>query len=531
MNDLTTSFDVIIVGGGATGAWAAKQLTERGRRCLLLEAGAALHAGPGESARTTTASDSQPQDAGEARKALEARHPIQARCYAFSGSTNELFVDDLDNPYETDSHSEFSWIRLRGTGGRTLLWNRVAVRMSDRQFRSASIDGHGADWPVTLAELAPYYDEIERYFGVHGIPESLEEIPDGCYIPTVFGPAGTAFRKAMEENAADRRVTALRQICLDARRRRDTSPAQNSCSCGTTCATPGGPLTSSLIDAEATGRLTIRPHSHVLSIETSPDGLRATGVAYVDTRSERQYEAHGSVILLCASTIESVRIMLNSSSSAHPAGLGNSSGLLGRNLTTHTMCSSAGVRDGHTDSQVGLYIPNFYNLDARRRGFLRGFAMQGILRPEGPDKTRCDIISFGEMLPRVENGITLSTRRDRWGAPIPQIRCVYSQNELEMAEAQRRELSATLAAAGYEESYIGGPYDPGMSIHEVGTARMGASRRHSVLNPFNQCWDTPNVLVTDGSAFPSAGFQNPTLTMMALTGRACQHLCREFFQH
>jgi len=493
------SFDVIIVGSGATGSWAAKLLTESGLTVLLLEAGppfAAVASGP------TANGASDP-----------VRQPVQAQCYAFNAETRHLFVDDIDNPYETHSETPFAWIRMRLVGGRTRLWHRVVLRMSDRQFKAASRDGFGVDWPISYADLQPYYDRVERFLGVSGIVAHLEEVPDGPFVPVALSAAAREFQQAVEIEWPGRRVTALRRAsCVSG------VGSYPACSAGV-----------ALADAEATSRLTLRPHSVVSNILSGRDGRRAQGVEYVDCKSGVSHEAYGRAVVLCASTIETTRILLNSTSHWHPGGIGNCNGLLGRYLSDH-ICgvSATGLRSGECGAASDFYVPNFRNLGGDGAAFLRGYGVQGYFTPMRGAVTECTLVCFGEMLTRPENTVTLSRQRDRWGIPAAHLECHLSANEIAMAEDQASEVAQMLRRTGFELTTTTGLRPLGCSMHEMGTARMGADPRSSILNSYNQCWEMPNLFVTDGAAFPSTGFQNPTLTMMALTGRACDYLVGEF---
>lgn len=486
------SFDAIIVGSGATGSWAAKLLTEGGLTVALLEAGTLLHA-----------------DAA----ATGARQGIQSQCYAFNTDTRHLFVDDVDNPYETPAASPFVWIRARHLGGRTVLWHGVVLRMSDRQFKAASLDGFGNDWPISYADLKPYYDAAERFLEVRGIPGNIEEIPDGLFWPTTLSESARGFKEAVESEWPDRHVTALRRAtispCADVR-----YPA---CSAG-----------AALSAAAATRRLNLRTHSVVRSVISKNNGRRALGVEYVDAQSGAAHEVHGRFILLCASTIETTRIMLNSTSASHPHGIGNCNGILGRYLTEHVFgVRVTGLRGGRCSGASDFYIPNFRNRSGAGGRFLRGYGIQGYFKPGPGDTTECTLVCCGEMLPRAVNTVTLGRMRDKWGIPVPCLTCHASDNELEMARDQALEAARLLRRTGFDVTDVADMSPPGLSMHEGGTARMGLDPTTSILNGYGRCWNVPNLFVTDGASFPSVGFQNPTLTMMALTGRACACILRE----
>jgi choline dehydrogenase-like flavoprotein len=492
------SCDAIIVGSGATGSWAAKLLTERGMTVLLLEAGPCV-------------TDARSESAG-----LDDRQPIQSRCYAFSAATRHLFVDDVDNPYEMHPEIPFLWIRSRQVGGRMAVWHRVALRMSDRQFKAASLDRFGSDWPLTYSELRPHYDTADRFLAVSGLAANLEELPDGPFRPATLSGIAIDIKHSVEHEWPDRHVTALRRASEPL----PETPGDSRCSpCSAGVA---------LAAAESTSRLTLRSHSVVSRVICDRTGGRALGVEYVDCRSGASHEAYGAVVILCASTIETTRIMLNSTSARHPDGIGNSNGLLGCYLTEHTCgVGATGLRVGECQGPSEFYIPNFCS-HSRPADFLRGYGIQGYIKP-GPDNTQqCTLVCFGEMLPRITNTVTLGRAKDRWGIPVARVRCHFSDNELEMAQDQAARAAEILQCAGFELSERNGLNPLGCSIHEVGTARMGADPRTSILNHRNQCWGVPNLFVTDGAAFPSVGFQNPTLTMMALTGRACDYIAGEF---
>lgn len=500
------SYDVIVVGAGATGGWAAKELTERGLRVALLEAG--------PSQATTEGGGDAP--AGDA-----ARQPVQARCYAYDEKTAHLFVDDIDNPYTHPADKPYSWIRSRQVGGRLPLWGRMSLRMSDLEFKAASRDGIGVDWPISYEELAPYYDQVERFLRVCGAAAGLAQVPDGRFLePPPLSPGERRFKQAVEGRWSTRAVIPAR-----------------------VAQAPAGAMVESAL---ASGRLGLYSDSVAARVLVSADGARAEGVAFIERESGAERELRARAVVLCASAIESTRLLLNSATERHPDGLGNSSGTLGRHLMDHTYgvgvdgIAPAAGRPSDVAS-FGCLMPAFRNVTEDGVDFARSYGIElrvtplaGGLRSRlrnrgGAPGSRFWIRAFGEVLSNPENRVTVDPdRTDAWGIPVAHIECTYGENERRMAADQiacQREMAA---AAGFE---VTGVYPdlgtPGLSIHELGTARMGADPAGSVLDSHNRSWDVPNLLVTDASCFPSSGSQNPTLTMMALTVRACESLAQK----
>lgn len=495
-----SSYDAIVVGSGATGGWAAKQLTERGLEVALLEAG------PTPPPASTQA---------KAMRATADRQPVQSSCYAYTPETSQLFVDDVDNPYACPEDAPFNWIRGRQVGGRLHTWARMSVRMSDLQFKAAGQDGFGQDWPISHADLAPYYDLVERHLQVTGRRARLPQLPDGIFLePEPASAAERGFKEAVERRWSTRAVTTGRLA--------------------------HAPPDAALTTARRTGRLTLFENSVASRVLADRSGERARAVAFTDRLTGSEREVAAKVIFLCASTIESTRLLLNSASSDHPDGLGNSSGTLGHFLTDHTFGVGVGgvvprARGGGPQLFGDCIAPAFRNVTEPVVEFLRGYGVQLHLRPpEGrrlqrvrrllrPGSGRFWMQSFGEVLPRFENRVSVDPGLvDAWGIPAVRIECRYGDNESLMAADQARCSTELAEAAGFEIDEVQRtPAPPGSSVHELGTARMGSDRGSSVVNRHNQCWDVPNLFVTDGACFTSSGFQNPTLTMMAITARAC----------
>jgi len=496
------AYDAIVVGSGATGGWAAKELTESGLRVALLEAGPLL---PDAEAA-----------GGEPTPESRCRQQVQARCYAYSERTAHLFVDDDENPYECPEDAPFDWIRSRLVGGRLHTWGRTSVRIGDADFKAASRDGIGVEWPLGYADLAPCYGRVERFMRVCGEPAGFAQMPDG-----EFGPPPPL-------NGAERAFAASTETAWPTRRVTPTRIAK---------AAP-----TALVDAaRATGRLTLLPDSIAGRVKVDPRTGRAAGIAYVNRLTRAEEEVDAPLVVLCASAIESTRLLLNSATEEHPDGLGNSSGALGHYLMDHTFgVGIDGVapwprRPGVGDSSYGCMVPAFRNVTESGVDFARSYGVE--LQIEAPPGGRLARLrarrsgpawmrAFGEVLPSYENRVEVDPGKpDAWGIPSVRICCRYGENERRMAADQFRCLEEMATAAGWEIAKAERELcPPGLSVHEMGTARMGADPESSVLDSHNRCWDVPNLFVTDGACFPSGGCQNPTLTMMALTVRACEFI-------
>lgn len=554
-------YDAIIVGSGATGGWAAKELTEKGMRVLVLEAGRKTER---EKDYTMLKEPFEVKYRGALpqQEIFKARQPIQSKCYACTEYSNHFFVDDIDNPYTTPNGKAFDWIRGRQVGGRTIMWGRQSYRFSDYELKAASRDGYGEDWPIDYEELKPWYEYVERYIGISGTAENIPNLPDSIFQPGMAMTCGEhMLKKAVEANWKDRRVIIGRVAMLT--RALNGRPACHYCGhCERGCDTHSyfSSVGSTLPAAAKTGRMTLRTNAVVSHLIVDPQTSKAKGVAFIDQTTKKAQEVFAKVIVLCASTIESTRILFNSASRQHPEGFGNSSGVLGHYLMDHTYSVGIGGLvpaaakfpynndDGRNN---GLYIPKFRNVKDKHPNFLRGYGIQAQVQKgmtpthlhnisgfgpelkrlirETPEAPPFWIGAFGEMLPRFENKVTINKdKKDAWGIPVAHIDCQYSENEREMAKDQLATLEEMVTAAGFQIQWKNGQLaNPGLCIHEVGTARMGNDKKKSVLNKFNQLHGANNVFVTDGASFVSQGCQNPTLTMMALTARACDYIVSE----
>ncbi|HEX4945409.1 MAG TPA: GMC family oxidoreductase [Blastocatellia bacterium] len=554
-------YDAIVVGSGATGGWAAKELAEKGLRVIVLEAGRKTE--PAKDYRMLQwPYEVKYHGVKDQQQVFKARQPIQSKCYACTEYANHFFVDDVDNPYTTPNGKPFDWIRGRQVGGRSIMWGRQSYRLSDYEFKAASRDGYGEDWPFGYDELQPWYEYVEKFIGISGSVENIPNLPDSVFLPPMAMTCGERMlKKAVEANWQERRVTIGRVAMLT--RNHNGRAACHYCGhCERGCETHSyfSSVGSTLPAAAKTGRMTLRPNAVVSHLIVDTNTSLAKGVAFIDQNTKRAQEVFAKVIVLCASTIESTRILLNSTSRQHPTGFGNSSGVLGHYLMDHTYSVSVGglvpaAAKFPTGSEEGrnngIYIPKFRNVTSKHPDFLRGYGIQcevsrGMLPShlhnisgfgptlkqlirETPSVPTFWIGAFGEMLPRLENKVTINKdKKDAWGIPVAHIDCQYSDNERAMAKDQLATMEEMVTAAGFQIQYKNGVLAaPGLCIHEVGTARMGNDPKTSVLNKFNQMHDAKNVFVTDGACFVSQGCQNPTLTMMAITARACDYLVRE----
>ncbi|MDX6478003.1 MAG: hypothetical protein QOG29_590 [Gaiellaceae bacterium] len=481
-------YDAIVVGAGAAGGWVAKELCERGLSVLLLEAGPELDP------KRDFPLPAAPEQRLLSRLAGLRRQPVQVRCAAYSARTRRFFVDDRETPYTTPAGRPFNWFRGRQVGGRLHVWARVVPRVTDRELGS---------WPLSYGELAPWYDRVEAFMGVGDVARNAAE---------------ERFKTVVEGAFPEQRVLRPRVAGHERERRPGTIRA-----------------------AERTGRLTLRPDTVVRTVALDPRTGKAIGVSYVERQRRTAGAACSRVVVLCASTIETLRILLNS-------GVGNSSGLLGQGLMDHVLTGIGGpLREAASEPNPAADPYDFGLVTGFQvPGFPGGWALQGAIGRGAPTWY---FLAHGEMLARPENRVTLAAREtDAWGMPVAQITCSPRREEVSMAADQLETMRELAATAGFEVRTPPsgrrldalafrlwkrrllsphGAFLPGSAAHEIGGAPLGHEPGTSVLNSFGQCWDAENVFVADGAAFPAGCWQNVTLTIMALAARASDYIACE----
>jgi choline dehydrogenase-like flavoprotein len=555
---LTRNYDAIVVGSGATGGWAAKRLSEAGLEVALLEAG--------RSVSQTEFTEHNPvfelryrnnSGSGEWRKT----RPVQTQCYACTEYNYDWFVDDLENPYSTPAGKPFSWQRLRILGGRTLCWARQSYRLSDLDFKAASHDGYGHDWPISYQEMSPFYDTVEDYVGISGSTEGNMVLPDGHFLPPMKMTRGELHLRDQAKNFGRTVTSGRTAILTQAHNSRSACHDSETCERGSLSYSYFSSPFTTVKDALKTGKCTLLTNAIVAQVEMDPSTNLARGVTFVDGLTTDAKMIRGKTVILCAQALESTRILLNSSSSSHTAGLGNSSGLLGRGLMDHSTGARASAQFPQFSDKPdpvsgphlanGIYIIRYRNVSqaTKHPNFIRGYGFQGSagalfnFEAEGFGASYKNAVktgtyeilmnAFGESLARDENFVSIDpTLKDKWGIPALHISMTHGENEKALQEDAASSAAELLESAGAKNISIRSSVsEPGMAIHEIGTARMGNDPKTSVTDSYCQLHDVKNVFAMDGACFVSSGCQNPTLTMMAITVRACDRLVDRFKKH
>ncbi len=547
-------YDVIVVGSGASGGWACKRLAEAGLKVALVDAG--------QQQKDSNFTEHEPafklKYRAVAPEVVRKTRPRQTDCYACTEYNYYWFCNDLDEPYTTYPGMPFEWLgRTRITGGRTNVWGRQSYRLSDLDFKAASYDGYGADWPLSYKDLAPYYDIVEEYVGITGMPEGVYELPDGKFQPPMGLRCAEVLLRDRVKQKFGRTVTLGRSANLT--RSINGRPACHYCGpCERGCVTHSyfNSYFTTVADAMKSGRCTHFANAMVYKVLMDSERNRAKGVLYIDRETRQAREVYGRVVALCAQSLESVRILFNSATRQYPNGLANSSGVLGHYLMDHvtgTGASGEMPNDGDKASingpirPDGIYVIRFRNTHngPRSKNFLRGYGFQGSARPEfyldAPgfgttyvkaargQVTQAGLGGFGECLAHWDNYVEIDPEVvDAYGIPVPRFHMKYRENEFALAKDIAESAAEMLEAAGAKNIRVSSRANiPGYAIHEVGVARMGDNPKASVLNQFEQSHDVKNLFVLDGSAFASSACQNPTLTIMALCVRSCDYMMQE----
>ena len=550
------TYDAIVIGSGIAGGWAAKELTEKGLKVIMLERGE--HIEHIKDYKNATKEIWEFPHRDEATQQMKKDSPSLARDYPLNEQTQGMWANEKDCPYE--EKKPFAWFRGYHTGGRSLLWGRQSYRWNKWDFEANAKDGIATDWPIRYEDLAAWYSYAEKFAGIQGTKQGLDVLPDGEFLP------------GMEMNVAEKWVSENLKTYYKGQRHMfigrsanitQPKPEQNRVNCqyrnrcwrGCPFGAYFSTQSATLPAARATGNLTLANNKIVTRLLFDKDKKRATGVEVIDALTNNTETYSAKIVFVCASTFNSTWVLMNSATDIWPDGLGSSSGELGHNAMDHHFKIGAGGNvEGFEDKYIygrrptGVYIPRFRNIYDDKRDYVRGFGYQGGAgRDRGshvaemafgaelkesmsePGNWNIGITAFGEMLPYHENRIYLNKdKKDKWGLPTLEMDVEIKDNENKMRKDMINDAIEMLTNAGvkdvnsYDEGYI-----VGMGIHEMGTARMGTDAKNSVLNRNNQVWDAPNVFVTDGACMTSASCVNPSLTYMALTARAADFAVSE----
>ncbi|MEN9928324.1 MAG: hypothetical protein RLZZ231_245 [Bacteroidota bacterium] len=551
------TYDAIVVGSGISGGWAAKELTEKGLKVLLLERGHNI-----EHIKDYVQQNKPiweyPHRHYRPTKQMTQDYPVLKRDYPLNERNLSYWASDKDSPYT--EKKRFDWFRGYHVGGRSLMWGRQTYRWSDLDFEANLKDGIAVDWPIRYKDIAPWYSYVEKFIGVSGSTENLPQLPDSEFLPAMeLNIVEKTVAQKIKEQYNDTRRLIIGRVAHVTKAIKDRTPCQFRNMCWNGCQFGGyfSTQSSTLPAAVKTGNLTLRPHSIVKEVNYDKATKKATGVTIIDAESNEEITFNSKIVFLCASAFNSTWILMNSAKDVWEGGLGSSSGELGHNaMDHHFRLGASGEFEGHEDSYYygfrpnGFYIPRYRNVDPNeKRDYIRGFGYQGGASRDGwesqvaemnigkdlkdtlgePGKWTIGATAFGEMLPYHENKISLDPdKKDKWGLPVLNMDVEIKENEKKMKKDMMEDMKEMLEKAGAINVHtFESDYAPGMGIHEMGTARMGRDPKSSVLNGNNQVWDCLNVFVTDGACMTSASCVNPSLTYMALTARAANFASEE----
>jgi choline dehydrogenase-like flavoprotein len=533
-------YDAIVIGSGISGGWAAKELTEKGLKTIMLERGRNI-----EHIKDYVSATKNPWEfphRGGRTQEMIGNYPVLKRDYALNEKNLDFWANEKDSPYS--EVKRFDWYRGYQVGGRSLMWGRQSYRLSEMDFEANAKEGIAVDWPIRYKDLEKWYGHVERFAGISGSRNGLPQLPDGDFLPPMeMNVVEKAVAARIKDHYKESRHMLIGRAANLTKAIQGRTNCQFRSKCWLGCPFGGyfSTQSSTLPAAVATGNLTLRPFSIVTKILYDKDTKKATGVEVLDAETNQTYEYFAKVIFLNASTLNSTWVLMNSATDVWDGGLGSSSGELGHNLMDHHFrLGASGRMEGFDDKYVygrrpnGIYIPRFRNLGNEKRDYLRGFGYQGGASREGwgrnvaelsiggdfkdalcePGGWTMGITAFGETLPYHENKVTLDkTKKDKWGLNILSIDAEIKENEINMRKDMMADGQEMLEMAGLKDvKTFDTGYTLGMGIHEMGTARMGLD---------------PKTYVTDGAAMTSAACQNPSLTYMAMTARAVDHAFTE----
>jgi choline dehydrogenase-like flavoprotein len=558
MPPTNNTFDVIVIGSGLSGGWAAKEFTEKGLKTLVLERGREVkHL---KDYPTTNMMPWEFPHRNEVPQDIKAENPVISKCYAFREDAMHFFVKDNEHPYVQEK--PFDWIRGYQTGGKSLMWARQTQRWSEFDFEGPARDGYAVDWPIRYKDIAPWYSYVEKFAGISGNRDNLDILPDGEFLPPLdLNCVENYFSDFVKKSYSGRHIiygrcahlTQPQEIHL--KQGRAQCQKRNLCQRGCPF---GGYFSSNSVTlpwAEKTGNLTMRSNAVVHSIIYDDKAGKATGVRVIDAITHEATEYFARIIFVNAAAINTNLILLNSTSSRFPNGLGNDSGLLGKYVAFHNYRARvsgkfSGFLDKRTDgrSHTSAYIPRFRNVYKQETDFLRGYAAgfsanRGLKRDtdgfgeelksnlEKKEYGDWNVGShmMGETIPKETNYVALSPdQKDEWGMPLLKISIDYDSNDDKMVKDYQEQLTEMFEKAGFTDiKTTDSKQAPGLDIHEMGGVRMGHDPKTSLLNKWNQLHHCKNVFVTDGACMTSTSTQNPSLTYMALTARAADYAMGE----
>ena len=558
MGDNNRIFDVIVIGSGISGGWAAKEFTGKGLKTLVLERGRDV-----KHLKDYPTTNMQPwefEHRGEVPYAIQKENPVASRCYVFKEDAMHFVVKDTEHPYVQEK--PFDWIRGYQVGGKSMLWARQTQRWSEYDFEGPARDGYAVDWPIRYKDLAPWYSYTEKFAGISGNKDGLDILPDGEFLPPLeLSCVENYFKDFVANNYADRHViyarcahlTEPKQVHLD--QGRGQCQKRNLCQRGCPFGGYFNSNSTTIPWAERTGNMTLRPFSVVESVIYDEKKGKAVGVRVIDTVTKEHIEYFARVIFVNAAALNTNLILLNSTSSRFPNGLGNDSGVLGKYVAFHNYRAKInaiyeGFSDKTTDGRTmtSAYLPRFRNVKKQETDFLRGYASgfgagrYGDRNYDGFGDTLKDNLAkkdlgpwrvgshmMGETIPKETNYVRLDpSKKDAWGIPQLAINMDYDDNDEKMVKDFMEQMTEMYTNAGFKDiKTFDSKQAPGLDIHEMGGARMGQDPKTSILNKWNQVHACKNVFVTDGACMTSTSTQNPSLTYMAITARAADYAMSE----